>query len=112
MMGDHPIVGIAMIRYTREVKNHPKRRIRVSSPGSFRAQRIHGLKQCIAELKALSIEAASILKDLLINRSRIVARELCTRFHLLQTYFSIRYREAQALALSVIGSLEMNRRPS
>jgi hypothetical protein len=67
---------------------------------------MHGLKRCIAELKALSVEAALILRDLLVNRSRIVARDLCIRFHLLQAYFSIRFREAQVLALSVIGSLE------
>jgi hypothetical protein len=70
---------------------------------------MHGLKRCIAELKALSIEATSILKDLLINRSRAVARDLCVRFQLLQAYFSLRYREALALALSVIGSLETRR---
>jgi hypothetical protein len=67
---------------------------------------MHCLKQCIAELKALSVEATLILKDLLVSRSRTVARDLCTRFHLLQAYFSIRYREAQVLALSVIGSLK------
>jgi hypothetical protein len=105
------MVGAAMIRYTWSVKNHLKR-IRVSSPGSSRAQKIQGLKQCIAELKALSVEATSILKDLLINPPLAVARVLCTRFHLLQAYFSIRYQEAEALALSVIGSLEMNRRSS
>ena len=96
-----------MIQYTCSMKSRLKR-IRVSSPGSSRAQKIRGLKQCIAELKVLTFEATSILEDLLMNRSRAVVRGLCLRFHLLQAYFSIRFREAQALALSVIESLRMN----
>jgi len=105
------MVREARNRYTRDMKNRP-RRIRISSPGSSRAQKINGLKKCIAELKALAVEATSILRDLMANRSRAVARDLCTRFHLIQEYFSIRYREAQALALSVIGSLKTTRAAS
>jgi hypothetical protein len=67
---------------------------------------MRGLKKCIAELKALQIKARSILTNLLTNPSAAIVRDLCTRFHILQAYFSICYREAKALALSVIGSLK------
>jgi hypothetical protein len=74
-----------------------------------RAQKIRGLKRCICELKVLYVEAASILTDLLIHPSAAVVRDLCTRFHIVQAYFSRRYREAQELALAVLGSLQMGR---
>ncbi len=90
------------------MKNRTKR-LRISSPGAFRAQEIRGLKRCIGELKALYAEATSILTVLLIKRSAAVVRNLCARFRILQSHFSIRYREAQALALSVIGSLGTSR---
>jgi hypothetical protein len=90
------------------MKRRPKR-LRICSPGSFRAQKIRCLKQCIGELKALYAEAGSILTDLLINPSAAIVRNLCRRFHILQACFSIRYHEAQILAISVIGSLGASR---
>jgi len=88
------------------MKSHRKR-IRVCSPGISRAQKIRGLKRCISELKVLYVEATSILTDLLIKPSAAVVRELCNRFDILQAYFSLRYQEAQELALAVLGSLKM-----
>jgi hypothetical protein len=90
------------------MRNRSKR-VRINSPGSLRAQNIRGLRRCIGDLKALYAEAASILTTLLVKPSAAVARELCARFRLLQAYFSIRYHEAQKLALSAIGSLKLRR---
>src|ERR1035438_9865262 len=86
-----------------------RKRVRISSPGAFRAQKLRGLKRCISELKVLHAEATSILTDLLINPTAAIVRDLCARFHILQAYFSIRYHEARTLALSVVGSLETSR---
>jgi hypothetical protein len=90
------------------MKSRPKG-IQICSPGISRARKIRGLKRCICELKILYVEATSILTDLLINPSAAVFRDLCTRFRIVQAYFSRRYREAQNLALAVLGSLQMCR---
>ena len=92
------------------MKSRPKR-IRICSPGISRAQKTRCLRRYIGELKVLYTEAASILTNLLISHSAAVVRKLCTRFHILQEYFSVRYREAQALALDVLGSLHLRRLP-
>jgi hypothetical protein len=101
----YPISARRKDWYAREVKSRPKG-IRICSPGISRARRIRGLKMCISELKVLHVEATWILTDLLIKPSAAVVRELCSRFRVLQAYFAIRYREAQVLALAVLGSLQ------
>jgi hypothetical protein len=89
------------------MRSRPKR-IRICSSGISRAQKIRLLKSCISELKVLYVEAASILTDLLINPSATLVRDLCSRFRILQAHFSHRYREAQKLALAVLGSVKMS----
>lgn len=83
----------------------PSKRFRVISPGISRVQKIRGLKACVGELKDLCAEAASILLDLQFDLSPADARGLCSRFRILQVHFSIRHREAQDLAVSVLGSI-------
>jgi hypothetical protein len=86
-------------------------RVRISSPGALRAQRIRRLKKCISDLRALSSEAASILTSLLVSPPTAIVRDLCARFRILQARFSARYREAKALALSAISSLRLASSP-
>jgi hypothetical protein len=88
---------------------HHTHRVKISSPGFARAQKIRGLIKCIAELKALQLEALSILRDLMIAPAAALFRELCTRFRVLHKHFSIRFHEAKALAIYVIGSFKTRR---
>jgi hypothetical protein len=83
----------------------PSKRIRVCSSGISRGQKIRGLKESVGELKDLCAEATSILLGLQFDPLADDARGLCSRFRILQAYFSIRHREAQELALAVLGSI-------
>ena len=64
------------------------------------------LRKCLNELQALYAEAIDILNDLLIGPSADIVRGLCARFQVLQEYFAMRYREARAHAISVLGDVE------
>ena len=64
------------------------------------------LKKRLRELQELYLEAATILNDLLLSSSTDIARGLCERFHVLQEYFVMRYRQARALAIAALGQVE------
>ena len=81
-------------------------RVRLGAPASIPAKKIRILKKCLDELHVLYAEAISILNDLLVNTSAVIVRGLCARFHILQKYFAVRYREARAHAVSALGHIE------
>jgi len=85
-------------------KSLPK--VRTCPPVPALPKKLRVLKKCLRELKALYIEATAILKDLLANPSADIVRNLCARFHILQEYFVLRYQEARAYAISVLGHFE------
>jgi hypothetical protein len=64
------------------------------------------LKKCLHELEILYSEASDILKILSLNYSNEITRKLCERFYLLQEYFVMRYEEAKAHAIVVLGNAE------
>jgi hypothetical protein len=64
------------------------------------------LKKCVAELRALYLETAIIIQDLLTSSAAEIIRSLCERFRVLQEYFFMRYHEARALAISALGPVE------
>jgi hypothetical protein len=69
-------------------------------------RKLRALNKCLRELRALYIEATTILDDLLIGPSADIVRGLCARFRILQEHFAARYHEARALAISALGSVK------
>ena len=58
------------------------------------------------ELRALLIEAGTILDHLLMNPSAEIIRRLCSRYYDLQEYFVLRYAEARSCAVVALGTVQ------
>jgi hypothetical protein len=87
------------------VKKRPIR-VRPSTSTSTPVADLRLLRQCIHELQALYTEAVRILDRLLTGASTEIVSDLCARFHVLQEYFAMRYQEAKAHAINVLGHVE------
>lgn len=72
-------------------------------PLSASLHNIRRLKKCVRELRALLREASDIIRDLMLNPAAEIARGLCSRFHVLQEYFVLRYHEARTWAIAALG---------
>jgi len=83
-----------------------------SAPGRSRApisaatDALRKLKKCVRELRALLIEAGTILDHLLMNPSAEIIRRLCSRYYDLQEYFVLRYAEARSCAVVALGTVQ------
>jgi len=83
-----------------------------SAPGRSRApisaatDALRKLKKCVRELRALLIEAGSILDHLLRDPSAEIIRRLCSRYYILQEYFVMRYTEARSCAVAALGTVQ------
>jgi len=64
------------------------------------------LKRYRGELEALRNEADAILQHLVLHPTTEIARDLCSRFFILQEHFFLRYREARAWAIATLGYVE------
>jgi hypothetical protein len=64
------------------------------------------LKKYVRELRALLIEARSILDRLLRNPAVKIVRRLCSRYHALQEHFVVLYAEARNCAVAALGTVE------
>jgi len=64
------------------------------------------LKKYVRELRALLVEANTILNHLVLNPSAEMVRSLCSRFRILQEYFVLRYHEARTFAIAALGYVE------
>jgi hypothetical protein len=60
----------------------------------------------VRELRALLIEAGTILDHLLMNPSAEIIRRLCSRYYDLQEYFVLRYAEARSCAVVALGTVQ------
>jgi hypothetical protein len=61
------------------------------------------MKRYLRELQAIHREAVKVLNNLLIGHPSEIVRSLCKRYYILQEYFFMRYQEARAYAISVLG---------
>jgi len=67
---------------------------------------IRDLKRHVRELRALLIEATSILDRLLLNPSAEIIRWLCSRYYVLQESFVLQYAKARNCAIAALGAVE------
>ena len=79
---------------------------RPRTPASAADDALRTLKKCLRELRALLIEAGSILDHLLLNPSAAIIRRLCSRYYDLQEYFVLRYAEARSCAVAALGTVQ------
>lgn len=79
---------------------------RPRAPASAATDALRRLKKCVRELRALLIEAGSILAHLLLNPSAEVIRRLCSRYYDLQEHFVLRYKEARNCAITALGTVQ------
>lgn len=88
--------------YDRDVKQRLARRPThpavSASPEAFRR-----LKVYVRELRALLIEAGSILERLILASSAEMIRRLCSRFYIVQEYFVMKYADARSCAVAALG---------
>ena len=85
-----------------------KRRLRErrSSPIYDTRKNLRVLKKYVRELRALLVEANTILTKLVLNPSAEIVRSLCLRFRILQEYFVLRYHDARAFAIAALGHVK------
>jgi hypothetical protein len=57
-------------------------------------------------LRAIHCEAVKILNKLLAGPPAEIVRSLCKRFYILQEYFVMRYQDARAYAISLLGYVD------
>ena len=81
-------------------------RERTSSPVSGAPKNLRVLKKYVRELRALLVEATTILNDLVLNPSAEIVRHLCAQFSILQDYFAVRYQQARTCAIATLGHIE------
>ena len=79
---------------------------RPRAPDSAARVALRTLKKHVRELRALLIEAGSILDHLLLNPSAEIIRRLCSRYYDLQEYFVLRYTEARRCAVAALGTVQ------
>lgn len=87
------------------MKKRPSRG-RLSSPVSDSPKNLRALKKYVRELQALLLEANAILDHLVLTSSAEIVRGLCSRFHILQEYFAMRYQQARTFAIAALGYVE------
>lgn len=81
-----------------------KSQISRSNPAkSTQARGLQRLKRYLRELRAIHCEAIRVLDRIRIDAAVETVRGLCRRFYILQEYFVMRYHEAMAHAISVLG---------
>jgi hypothetical protein len=73
---------------------------------SIPTRRLQRLKKCLRELRTIHCEAVKILNKLLTGPPAEIVRSLCKCFYILQEYFVMRYQEARAYAISVLGYVD------
>ena len=79
---------------------------RSRTPVSAAGVALRTLKKYVRELRALLIEAGSILDHLLLNPSAEIIRRLCARYYDLQEHFVLRYTEARSCAVAALGTVQ------
>jgi len=76
------------------------------APASAARLAFRRLKKYVRQLRALLIEARSILDHLLRNPSAKIVRRLCSRYYALQEYFVLLYADARNCAVAALGTVE------